>query len=176
MADKIKGEGIRVITATVSDRRKRVLDEVGKAIDQELSRAGFRIIRHSIISEEPDFIQRLVTEVANGNQADAVVMSGGTGINPRDQTFEALDAVFEKRIVGFGEALRRIAFDEVGPNVILSRPCAGVFNKCVVYSLPGSMRTALLGVTRLVIPTLEHAVELANERRTHTSAFPPPAR
>ena len=165
---------VRVITVTVSDKRKRVHDEAGKALDTELSTAGFRVIRHNVLSEEPDYISAFVSGVANGNEAEAIVMTGGTGINPRDQTFEALEGIFEKRFDGFGEAYRRLSFDAIGPHAILARPTAGVVNRCIVYSLPGSKRGALLGLQKLVIPTLEHSVDLAIGHKTHTSGFPPP--
>jgi molybdenum cofactor biosynthesis protein B len=174
MADESKRGNLRVITVTVSDKRKRVQDEAGKAVDDELRNAGFKVVRHTILKDEPEFIRAFVANVANGNESEAVVLTGGTGINPRDQTFEALEGIFEKRIDGFGEAFRRLSFDEIGPMAILSRATAGVINRCIVYSLPGSTRGATLGVKRLVIPTLEHAVDLAIGRETHTTGFPPP--
>jgi molybdenum cofactor biosynthesis protein B len=173
MADETKRKNLRVITVTVSDKRKRVADEAGKAVDDELTSAGFRVVRHTVLKDEPDFIRSFVSNVANGNEAEAIVLTGGTGINPRDQTFEALEGIFEKRIDGFGEAFRRMSFDEIGPMAILSRATAGVVNQCVVYSLPGSTRGATLGVKRLIIPTLEHSVDLAIGRETHTTGFPP---
>jgi molybdenum cofactor biosynthesis protein B len=171
MADS-KRSALRVITVTVSDKRKRVADEAGKAVDKELSAAGFRVVRHAVLKDETDFIRTFVMNVADGNEAEAVIIVGGTGINPRDQTFEALEGIFEKRIDGFGEAFRRMSFDQVGPLAILSRATAGVVNRCIVYSLPGSTRGSALGVKELVIPTLEHAVDLATGRETHTTGLP----
>jgi molybdopterin adenylyltransferase len=170
---------IRVLTVTVSDSRKRETDDSGKALDRELTAAGFKVIRHVIVKDEPEFIRDLVRLTATANEADAIVLTGGTGITPRDNTFEALESVFDKKIDGFGEAFRRISFDEIGPHSILSRATAGVFNECVVFSLPGSTKAVLLGVRRLIVPVLRHAVDLANGRSTHTlvevSALPPPS-
>jgi molybdenum cofactor biosynthesis protein B len=176
MADGTQGSrrsSLRVITVTVSDKRKRIVDEAGKAVDDELSNAGFKVIRHTILKDEPEFIRTFVNGIANGNEAEAIVLSGGTGITPRDQTFEALEGIFEKRIDGFGEAFRRLSYDEIGPHAILSRATAGVVNQCIVFSLPGSTRGSILGIQKLIIPTLEHAVDLATGRETHTSGFPP---
>ncbi len=172
MVEESKPSAIRLITVTVSDRRKRAGDEVGKAIDEALVAAGFNVLRHVVLRDEPEFIRQLVLGVANDNEAEAIVMVGGTGITPRDQTFEALESVFEKRMDGFGEAFRRLSYDDIGPHAILSRATAGVFNQCVIYSLPGSTRGALLGVTKLIIPTLQHAVDLACGRQTHTVGRP----
>jgi molybdopterin adenylyltransferase len=170
---------IRVLTVTVSDTRKRETDESGKTLDRELAEAGFTVIRHVIVKDEPQFIRDLVLLTANANEADAIVLTGGTGITPRDNTYEALEGVFEKRIEGFGEAFRRLSFDEIGPHSMLSRATAGVYNECVVFSLPGSTKAVLLGVKKLIIPVLRHAVDLACGRSTHTlvdKADLPPSR
>jgi len=169
MADS-KRPRLRVITVTISDSKKRANDEVGKALDEELRGAGFEVLRHVVIRDEPDFIREFVRGVANDNEAEAIVMSGGTGINPRDQTFEALESILEKRIDGFGEAFRRLSFNDpsIGPFAILSRATAGVFNRCTIYSLPGSKGGVLLGVRQTIIPTLSHTVDLAVGRETHT--------
>jgi molybdenum cofactor biosynthesis protein B len=158
---------IRVLTVTVSDSRKRETDDSGKALDEALALAGFTIVRHVIVKDEPGFIRDLIRLTANSNEADAIVLTGGTGITPRDSTYEALQQVFEKRINGFGEAFRRVSFDEIGPHAMLSRATAGVFNECVIFSLPGSTKAVLLGV-RLIVPILRHAVDLASGRQTHT--------
>jgi molybdenum cofactor biosynthesis protein B len=172
MADDTPKAPLRVITVTISDSKKRANDEAGKALDEELRGAGFQVARHVILRDEPEFIREFVRGVANDNEAEAIVMTGGTGLNPRDQTFEALESILEKRIEGFGEAFRRLSFDDIGPNGILSRATAGVYNQCVVYSLPGSKRGVLLGVRELIIPTLRHTVDLAVGRETHTPGRP----
>jgi molybdenum cofactor biosynthesis protein B len=158
---------IRVLTVTVSDSRKRETDDSGKALDEALSLAGFTVVRHVIVKDEPLFIRDLIRLTANSNEADAIILTGGTGITPRDSTYEALQQVFDKRINGFGEAFRRVSFDEIGPHAMLSRATAGVFNECVIFSLPGSTKAVLLGV-KLIIPILRHAVDLACGRQTHT--------
>ena len=96
------------------------------------------------------------------------VLTGGTGITPRDHTYEALEAIFEKRIEGFGEAFRRIAFDVLGPRAMFFRATAGTFNQCPIFSLPGNAQAVTIGVRQLIGPTLVHAVEMAMGRETHT--------
>jgi molybdenum cofactor biosynthesis protein B len=58
---------------------------------------------------------------------DAVVTTGGTGISPRDHSYEAVDGLLERRLDGFGEAFRRLSWADVGPRAILSRALAGTF-------------------------------------------------
>jgi molybdenum cofactor biosynthesis protein B len=167
MADVVASQ-VRVLTVTISDLRKRHADETGKRLAQELALAGFTVVRHAVLADEPGYIRELVRSTATQNEADAIILSGGTGITPRDQTFEALDELFEKRILGFGEAFRRLAFDALGPRAMYFRASAGVYNQCPVYSLPGNAQAVVLAVRQLIAPTLAHAVEMAMGRETHT--------
>jgi molybdenum cofactor biosynthesis protein B len=166
------GGKVRVLTVTVSDHRKRHADETGKRLDAELAMAGFNVVRHLVLVDDPVLIRAAVSSAATDNEADAIVLSGGTGITPRDQTFEALDGLYEKKIDGFGEAFRRLAFDAMGPNAMFFRASAGVFNQCPIFSLPGNAQAVAIGLQQLVIPMLGHAVELAMGRQTHTAGQP----
>jgi molybdenum cofactor biosynthesis protein B len=167
MAETTAGS-VRVLTVTISDLRKRFADELGKRLGAELTGAGFTVVRHATVADEPGHISELVRSSATGNGADAIVLSGGTGINPRDQTFEALEGLYEKRIEGFGEAFRRLAYDAMGPRAIYFRASAGVFEQVPIYSLPGNAQAMLIGLRQLVIPTLVGAVDMAAGRETHT--------
>lgn len=175
MAEERKTKAqIRVLTITMSDTRKRANDESGRVLVEGVIEGGLKHVRHVILREEPQFLQELVRTVASENQADCVIVNGGTGITPRDRTFEALDAIFDKRIIGFGEEFRRLSWDQIGPHSILSRASAGVVDGCIVFSLPGSVRAVKIGVTELILPVIEHAVELALGHSTHVPTKPPP--
>jgi molybdopterin adenylyltransferase len=165
---------VRVLTVTMSDTRKRSNDESGRALVDDLVAGGIRHVRHVILKEEPRFIQELVRSVSTDNTADAVVITGGTGITPRDTTYEALLEIYDKHLIGFGEAFRRMSWDQIGPHSVLSRASAGVVNECVVFSLPGSTKAVRLGV-QLILPIIGHAVELAVGRTTHVPSMMPPA-
>jgi molybdenum cofactor biosynthesis protein B len=166
---------VRVLTVTMSDTRKRSNDESGRALVEELVQGGVKHVRHVILKEEPRFLQELIRSSSTDNAADAFVITGGTGITPRDNTYEALREIYEKEIVGFGETFRRLSWEQIGPHSILSRASAGVVNECLVFSLPGSTRAVRLGVRELILPILEHASDLAAGRTTHFPSHPPPA-
>lgn len=153
----------RIITVTVSDTRTEADDTSGKALREELS--AFEIVRHVIVPDEPDRIVALVKEAFA--EADAVVLTGGTGIAPRDRTYEALTDMFDKTLDGFGEAFRRLSWDQIGPRAILSRATAGVVGTRLVFSLPGSEKAVRLGAKELIAPILGHAVDLVNGRTKH---------
>jgi molybdopterin adenylyltransferase len=94
-----------------------------------------------------------------------VVTTGGTGIAPRDRTYEAVEALLEKKLDGFGEAFRRLSWDEVGPRAVLSRAVAGVYRGRILAALPGSPKAVVLAVDRVLAPILAHAVALARGGR-----------
>ena len=90
--------------------------------------------------------------------ARAIITTGGTGIAKRDSTYEAVTALFEKRLDGFGELFRMLSFQEIGSAAMLSRATAGIASGCVIFMLPGSEAAVRLGMTRLIMPELGHIV------------------
>ena len=155
----------RVITVTVSDTRTAADDASGKALVEEL--AAFVLVRHVIVPDDPAKITSVVSDAVAAGEADAIVFTGGTGIAPRDLTFEAVSALFDKQLDGFGEAFRRLSWDEIGPRAMLSRAAAGTVGTCVVFLLPGSEKAARLGARSLIAPVLGHAVDLVHGRTKH---------
>lgn len=155
----------RFVTITVSDTRTLENDGSGRALAEEL--VAFERVRHVILPDEPERIRAEVTAIVDAGEADAVILTGGTGIAPRDETYEAVEALFEKRLDGFGEAFRRFSWDEIGPRAILSRATAGIRGTCLIFSLPGSENAARLGAKKLIAPILGHAVDLVNGRTAH---------
>jgi molybdenum cofactor biosynthesis protein B len=157
---------LRVATVTVSDTRSSSTDVSGERLRELLSRAGFALVAHRIVLDEPDAIRSALTDaVAEG--ADAVVTTGGTGIAPRDVTVEVVSALFEKTLDGFGEAFRRLSWDAIGPRAVLSRAVAGVVGGRFVAALPGSPKAVELAVNDVLVPILEHAVRLARGETGH---------
>lgn len=156
---------IRIITITVSDTRTPETDESGRVLGKEL--AAFELVRHAIVKDEPAQIAALVAGIAKSREAAAVILSGGTGIAPRDQTLDALTALFDRELPGFGEAFRRLSWDEIGPRAILSRAAAGIVDGCLVFALPGSSKAARLGARALIAPILPHAVDLVSGKTAH---------
>jgi len=154
----------RVITVTVSDTRTNADDTSGDALVEEL--AAFTIVRRIIV---PDSAAAIVGAIADAQRVgvDAIVFTGGTGIAPRDVTYDAVTSILEKKLDGFGEAFRRLSWDEIGPRSILSRATAGTINTLLVFLLPGSTQAARLGARELIAPILAHAVDLLHNKTHH---------
>jgi molybdopterin adenylyltransferase len=158
---------LRIATFTLSDTRSPADDVGGSLLGERLRAAGFAVVSHVILREEPDALREAIHHVCDGDDADAIVLTGGTGIAPRDRTIETLLPMFDKTLDGFGEAFRRLSWDAIGPRAILSRAAAGVVRGKVVAALPGSPSAVQLGVDALLAPTLAHAVDLVRGRAKH---------
>jgi molybdenum cofactor biosynthesis protein B len=160
----------RIVTVTVSDTRTSADDLSGRALAEEL--AAFTLVRHVIVPDEPERISAFVRDVVAADEADAIVFTGGTGITVRDRTVEALEALFEKKLDGFGEQFRRLSWDQVGARAMLSRATAGTVGACIVFALPGSEKGARLGARELIVPIVAHISDLLHGRPVHSRTKP----
>ncbi len=165
----------RVLVATVTAYRSRTLEDLAKTVTDDV-RAVFSLVRSVIVKGELEYIRQLVSSVATANEADAMIVVGGTGFGPFDSTCEAIDGLVERRIEGFGEEYRRMLREEfaTGPTALLARATAGVYSQCVVYALSGQPSQVRRAVETLIVPTLPDAIELATGRmRTHVGRSSP---
>jgi molybdenum cofactor biosynthesis protein B len=159
---------VRVAAITVSDTRTAADDEGGTRLRERLEAAGCVVATREIVRDEPDELRRAIARVCDGDLADAIVTTGGTGIAPRDRTYEVIEALLEKKLDGFGEAFRRLSWEEVGARAVLSRAVAGVHRGRFIAALPGSPRAVVLAVDQVLAPVLAHAVALARgEKHGH---------
>lgn len=125
-------------------------DESGRIIIEAF---GDRFNRYHLI---PDDIQE-IRKTVMGSDGDVIVITGGTGLNPRDVTIEALEDLFTKKIDGFGEIFRMESFKQIGYHAVLSRATAGVIGNKVVFCLPGSKNAVQLGV-KIIKETIKHVL------------------
>jgi molybdopterin adenylyltransferase len=147
---------------TVSDTRTPDTDTGGRAIRELLEQAGHTVAGHAIVRDEPAEVRAHVTEQLDAGRARVIVTTGGTGITSRDGTFEAIDALLEKRLDGFGELFRMLSFQEIGAAAMMSRATAGTTGRTAIFVLPGSPAAIRLAMTRLILPELGHVVQQLN--------------
>ena len=103
---------VAVHVVTISDTRTLETDTGGRAIADLLGAAGHRIHGRTILKDEPDQVAAIVGQCIADPDVDVVITTGGTGITSRDSTFEAVDALLQKRMVGFGELFRMLRSEE----------------------------------------------------------------
>jgi molybdenum cofactor biosynthesis protein B len=150
---------------TVSDTRTLATDRSGRQLRAALERAGHAVVEHVIVKDDPGRLRARLRSIHRRGRARVVVMSGGTGIAPRDRTFEAIDALLEKRLPGFGELFRMLSYRQVGPAAMLSRATAGIWHGLVLFSVPGSPDAVRLATRRLILPELRHVAGLVRPAR-----------
>ena len=106
----------------------------------------------------PADVARVVKAACGDGRVQVVILTGGTGITSRDSTFEAVTALLDKRLPGFGELFRVLSYQEVGAAAMLSRAQMGIHARRVVVSLPGSPNACRLALDKLLLPELGHLV------------------
>src|SRR5579859_3399199 len=154
---------VRVLVAVALHGRSKSLEDLAQAVSETLRAADFHVVRNVVAQGEATYIRQLVSNVSNENEADAVVIVGGTGFGPRDNTCEAIDELVERHIEGFGEAFRELLRAEFGrgAQAMLARATAGVYNRCLVFALTARPVEVTRAVEALVVPALPAAVSLA---------------
>lgn len=149
---------IRAAILTVSDTRTKVNDFGGQRIHAFLQEASFEVIDYKISKDEPLEISKYVKKWCADQTINTIIVTGGTGFTPRDQTYDAIVPLFEKEMVGFGELFRSLSYEEIGPKAMFSRATAGSRDKSAIYVLPGSINAVTLAMTKLILPTVQHFV------------------
>ncbi len=156
-------KSVRCYVLTVSDTRTEENDTSGRAIAALLSAAGHTVAARAIVKDDPDSVRATIARQLASVDVQAIITTGGTGITSRDSTFEAVDALLEKRLDGFGELFRMLSFEQIGPAAMMSRASAGLAAGKIVVSLPGSEAAVRLAMERLLLPELGHLVQQASK-------------
>jgi molybdopterin adenylyltransferase len=151
---------VRCFVLTISDSRTLENNASGDAIVEALAGAGHEIVGREIVKDEPAHVRDALSRKCI--DCDAIITTGGTGITSRDSTYEAVAALFDKRLDGFGELFRMLSYAEIGSAAMMSRACAGTIGRTVVFSLPGSPNAVRLAMSKLIVPELPHIVRELN--------------
>ena len=141
---------------TLSDSRKsKKVDLSGKYISEEIE-SRYTLTERILIPDEKDALINAIEEMIS-KSAEVILTTGGTGLDTRDITVETVEALFEKKLDGFGEIFRMKSYEEIGSAALLSRATAGIYKKSIIFSMPGSpnaVKTAL----GIIIDELPHFV------------------
>ena len=143
---------------TISDTKTPETDTSGALIRELVSAAGHRVTGHAIVKDEPEQVAAVIRSGCAAPSVEAFILTGGTGITSRDSTYEAIEALLDKRLAGFGELFRMLSYEEIGAAAMLSRAQGGVVEGRVLFSLPGSPNACRLALEKLIIPELPHLI------------------
>jgi molybdenum cofactor biosynthesis protein B len=149
---------------TVSDTRDESSDQSGQLVKSLLSEHGHVTAGYRIVRDEPTQLKSLLEEVLAEKGVEVILLNGGTGIAPRDTTYEVVSSLMEKKLEGFGEIFRYLSYQEIGSAAIMSRAAAGVSRGKLVVSLPGSKAAVELAMRKLILPELGHMVSQVQGR------------
>jgi molybdenum cofactor biosynthesis protein B len=150
---------VQCAVITISDTRTTQSDRSGQIIQQFLHEAGHQTLIYRILPDEPKQIYTLLQELGEHSDLEAIIFNGGTGIAPRDTTYEAISQLLEKTLPGFGEIFRFLSYQEIGSRAIASRAIAGIYRQKLIFLLPGSSNAVKLALEKLILPELNHLVK-----------------
>lgn len=156
---------VETAVITVSDTRTPETDSGGDQVAEFLIQAGHKVVHREIVQDDPGEIGNALRYLLDREDVRAIVVTGGTGVAPRDVTPEAVEPLLDRVIPGFGELFRMLSYEDIGSAALLSRALAGLASGRVVFVLPGSRGAVTLAMEKLVIPELGHLVAEAVKTR-----------
>ena len=161
----------RALVITLSDRAyageykdlsgptvKEMLDNYFETIGWEMES---EII---VIADDVSILRQLINE--SSQTYNVIITTGGTGIGPRDFTVDVVSELLEKQIPGIMELIR-VKYGMDKPNALLSRGVAGVKDKSLIYTLPGSVK-AVKEYMSEILKSLQHAIYMQYGEDIHT--------
>jgi molybdenum cofactor biosynthesis protein B len=146
---------VNIAVLTVSDTRTEADDRSGDTLVARIAEAGHRLAARAIVTDDADrIVEAMATWVEDPN-VDVIISTGGTGVTGRDVTPEAVEALCDKLIPGFGELFRMLSYAKIGSSTIQSRCVGGVARGTYVFALPGSPGAVKDGWDDILKPQLD---------------------
>ncbi|MBW1778126.1 MAG: MogA/MoaB family molybdenum cofactor biosynthesis protein [Deltaproteobacteria bacterium] len=160
-----QGAPLRVKLAVISVSSTRTLaeDKSGHWIVKRGKKEKHEVVDHRVVPDEPEAILTAVHEGITEHGAQAILLTGGTGIAEKDITIETLRPLFDKELMAFSALFAQLSFEEIDSAALLSRACAGVYQKTVIFCMPGSLNACRLACKALIFPELPHLVKHVQE-------------
>jgi molybdenum cofactor synthesis domain-containing protein len=153
----------RVCILTVSTKGSRAerTDESGERLAEMVTRLPAEVIGRAVVSDEVPEIRKQVHEWLKAVDPHLILLTGGTGLSPRDVTPQALAPLFDYEVAGLAEAMRAAGLKKT-PHAMLSRSVAGVKGRTLILAVPGSPRGATDSV-EAVMEALPHALRMLRD-------------
>lgn len=153
-------ETVGTAVVTVSSTRDIESDPAGDAVEAAMEAAGHEIVIRELVRDDYDGVQSTVGHLADREDVDCVITTGGTGVSPDDVTIDAVRPLLDRELPGFGELFRQLSREEIGTRVVATRATAGVVTATPVFCLPGSPDGARLGTAEIVARQAGHLAGL----------------
>jgi len=155
-----KSVNITIITVSTSRYEKvsqgiAVDDLSGSKAVKMVMESGHKIVSRKLVNDDKEMIRLEVLRSLYDEDADVVILTGGTGLAKRDVTIESITPILDKAVIGFGEIFRALSYKKIGSPAYLSRAMAGTLNGKMIFCLPGSPQAVELALN-LILPELSH--------------------
>jgi len=147
---------IITISDTVASGERQ--DASGPAVAARCQELKFTVESTHTLPDDPAQIRSLLSKLADAQNIDVILTTGGTGIGPRDSTPEATQSIAERLVPGMAEEMRRNGLAHT-PRAILSRGVAAIRGSTLILNLPGSPKGAVESLDA-VAALLPHSVQI----------------
>ena len=149
----------KVAVVTLSDTRTEQNDIGGDTIADLTTLRGHEIVKRLLLKEDPEQITQAIEQLATDSSVEVILITGGTGISRRDNTYETIAAMLTRQLPGYGELFRMLSYQEIGSAAMLSRAQAGLLGQTLLFTMPGSPTAVRLALEKLVLPELGHLLQ-----------------
>jgi len=156
-------KNLSIAILSVSTTRTLVEDKSGHWISRHSKKEGHKVVCHRVIPDDAQIIAQTVSEVLSDYSPHALLLTGGTGISPKDVTIEAIRPLLSKELTAFGVLFSQLSFEEIDSAALLSRAMAGVIDNALVFCMPGSLNACKLACNALIFPEIGHLVRHLQE-------------
>jgi molybdenum cofactor biosynthesis protein B len=149
-------KSVRIGIVSLSSTRSLSQDESGQWIAKQARREGHQVVFHAVVPDDGPAIIQTVLAVIREHAPQVLLLTGGTGIAPKDVTIEAVTPLFQKTLTAFATLFAQLSYDEIDSAALLSRATAGVIGSTVLFAMPGSLKACKLACQALIFPELGH--------------------
>lgn len=149
-------KSVRLGILSISSSRTLADDESGHWIAGYAQEMGYRVVDHQVVDDDINAIRQTTLTVLAEPAPHAVIVTGGTGITPKDVTIEALRPLFSKELTAFGPIFAKLSYDQIDSAALMSRASAGVIGRTLLFCIPGSRKACELACQKLIFPELGH--------------------
>ncbi len=154
---------LKVGVVSISTTRTLAEDKSGHWIHRQAEKEGHQVVYHQVIPDDAQVIAATISDVIREHHPHALLLTGGTGVSPKDVTIEAVRPLFSKELSAFGVLFAQLSFEDIDAAAVLSRATAGIINAAVVFCMPGSLNACKLACNALIFPELGHLIRHIQE-------------
>ncbi|MDR4469695.1 MAG: molybdopterin-binding protein [Nitrospira sp.] len=145
---------IGCLVMTCHATRSAETDASGLLIQRLLTAYGHRVVGYQVVIGDPAQLQLSIARGTGHDAVQALLISDNTGLSRRDGMVDAVEAMLDKRLEGFGELFRVLTYHDLGSPAIRSHATAGIIKGRVLFAFPGSEQAIHLAMEKLILPEL----------------------